>query len=230
LQQNEPVTQDLSRGASFKVKISPNLLEFTFKVVPHVEKADEYGNPNSTIEEVQVFRGNTAKPVQSLDGCELEDMEAPPKGSEWFRVEDINFDGYKDIYILTHWGATGNQSGCVWLYNPASGSFDFSKAFSELGTVTLHPETKTITTLGNGGMAGMVFRAATYAVENNTPVPIIEVAQDWDLDREQYHCVVKQRREPEAALLTVRDQWMKPGKNDEGPCDPADPFRRISHR
>jgi hypothetical protein len=58
----------------------------------------------------------------------------------------------------------------------------------------VHPDTKTLTTHGNGGRAGTVFRAAKYIVENNCPVPVITVTQDWDMDKKQYHCVIEQRR------------------------------------
>jgi hypothetical protein len=60
-------------------------------------------------------------------------MEAPYRGSDWFRVEDMNFDGYDDVFVLTTWGATGNEAGCVWLYDPQSGRFEFSKEFTNFG-------------------------------------------------------------------------------------------------
>lgn len=140
-------------------------------------------------------------------------------GLEWFRAADINFDGYKDIYILTNWGVTGNQFGCVWLYNTATGSFDFSSAFSQLETMTLHPESKTITTFSNNGNAGNDFHAAKYAVENNRLVLIMQIAQDWDSRRQQFHCVVKQRRGHGPELATLHDVWTAPGENGDGPCD-----------
>lgn len=217
--QNSPITQDLSHGATFTVRIAPGLPEFTFKALPHFEQVDDNGDPQSTIREVQVFRGDSRHPVQILNGCSWEAMEPPRVGLEWFRAADINFDGYKDIYILTNWGVTGNQFGCVWLYNTATGSFDFSSAFSQLETMTLHPESKTITTFSNNGNAGNDFHAAKYAVENNRLVLIMQIAQDWDSRRQQFHCVVKQRRGHGPELATLHDVWTAPGENGDGPCD-----------
>lgn len=228
--QREPITEDLSKGATFRFKITPDLPEFTFKIIPEPYPRDEYGNPYTTVREVQVFRGDSTQPVQSLEDCEFPDMEAPPRGSEWFRALDMNFDGYKDIYMLTSWGATGNESGCVWLYDPESGRFEFSKDFSELGRFTLDPATKTIITHGNGGMAGTVFSAAKYIIEGKRPVPIITVAQDWDFDKNEYHCVVQQRQGRENALVTVRDEWAKPKGDFDAPCDASDPFRGIGDK
>jgi hypothetical protein len=141
----------------------------------------------------------------------------------------VNFDGYADVFVLTNWGATGNQSGCIWLYDPESGHFEYSKEFSELATFTLNPSTKTIITHGNGGMAGTIFRAAKYVIENNRPVPIITVAQDFDFPTKEYHCVV-QRRGRDKALVTIRDVRVKAKENYDGPCAPADPFRDVEDK
>ena len=228
--QREAITVDLSRRAIFTFKIAPNLPEFTFKIIPEAYPQDEYGNPHTTVREVQVFRGVSTQPVQSLEDCEFSDMEAPRRGSEWFRAVDMNFDGYKDIYILTCWGATGNESGCVWLYDPESRRFAFSKDFSELDRFTLDPATKTIVTHSNGGMAGTVFRATKYLIEDNRPVAIATVAQDWDFDKKKYHCFVQQRRGRENALVTMRDEWAKPKDDFDAPCEASDPFRGLGDK
>lgn len=226
----QPVTEDLSQGATFKFKIAPGLPEFTFKVIPDLQSPDAEGNPRSTIQGVQVFRGTSSEPSQSLQGCEWEEMEPPYRRSNWFRVEDMNFDGYADIFVLTNWGATGNQAGCIWLYKPETGRFEFSREFSELGTFALDPASKTITTYGNGGMAGTIFRAAKYLVEDNRPVPIILVAQDYDFKSKKYHCVVQRRNHGENTMVTVRDIWAESKGDFGGPCDPSHPFRDIGNK
>src|SRR6476660_5991364 len=104
------VTADLSNGASYTFDIGSKLPAFTFKVIPNKVNPDDFGNPQSTIRHVEVFRGNSSQPVQHLTGCEFTEMEPPQRGRNWFRTEDINFDGYEDIYILTNWGATGNEA------------------------------------------------------------------------------------------------------------------------
>jgi len=227
---HELITEDLSHGATFKFKIAPDLPEFTFNVIPEPQGADEYGNLHTVVREVQLSLGDSKQPVQSLEGCEFSDMEAPPLDSDWFRTVDMNFDGYKDIYILTNWGATGNESGCVWLYNRESARFEYSKEFSELGRFTLDPATKTITTYGNGGRAGTVFRAVKYVIEDNLPAPVITVAQDWDFKKSEYHCVVQQRRGRGNALVTVRDVWAESKDDFHAPCDPSHPFRGIGDK
>jgi hypothetical protein len=124
--------------------------------------------------------------------------------------------------MMTTWGATGNQFGCVWLYDPKEGKFEYSEEFTEISAFEVHPETKTLTTHGNGGMAGTVFRAAKYVMENNRPVPVITVAQDWDMEKKEYHCIIQQRRG--GKLVMIRDVWAAPIGQSEAPCDASDPF------
>jgi hypothetical protein len=219
------ITQDLSHGTSFKFKIAASLPEFTFKIIPESSDADDHTKAQSTVRDIEVFRGHGDKPLQHLEDCEWGDMDAPPKDSPWFRAEDVNFDGYSDIYLLTQWGATGNQYGCVWLYNPATGRFDYSKEFSALPRYWLEPATKTILTFDNGGMTGLVHDANRYRVENNIPVLIWHEHQDWDSDKKQLHCVVEERKG--AAMLTSKDQWSQSGADWSGvvaPCDPGKLF------
>ncbi len=228
--QHDAITQDLSNGASFTFKIAPNLPEFTFKVIPDVQEPDQNGSPHSTIHDVAVFRGDAKLPLQSLEDCEWEDMEAPPRNADWFRAVDMNFDGYKDIYILTNWGATGNEQGCVWLYDRESGRFEFSKEFSELGRFEVDPKTKTITTHSNGGAAGTIFQAAKYAVQEEHLVLLLTVAQDYDFANKEYHCVVKRSRGGGNNLLNIRDVRAKAADDFDGPCDPSDPFRGFTDK
>ena len=111
------ITEDLSNGASFTFKFAPNLPDFTFKVIPEVRNDDEHGNAMSTVRDIEVFRGNSKQSLQHLEGCGWTDMQ-PPRDSDWFTANDFNFDGYQDVYAMTIWGATGNESGCIWLFDP----------------------------------------------------------------------------------------------------------------
>jgi hypothetical protein len=217
------VTADLSHGATFTFKIAANLPEFTFKIIPEPQDNDPNGNARSTVRDIEVFIGGSKNSSQRLTGCDFEEMEPPPVRSDWFRVDDFNFDGYQDVYLPTSWGGTGNESGCIWLYNSESKRFDYSKEFSALSRAWLDPSTKTLLTFSNGGMVGMVHVAEKYAVENNRPVLIWSENQDWDDKKDQFHCVVQERRGNR--MVTVRDEWGN-SKDLEGPCDPKLLFHR----
>jgi hypothetical protein len=219
------VTADLAQGGSFTFKIGPNLPDFIFKVIPDHVGPDERGNTYAIVRDIEVFHGDSKQSSQHLTGCNWSDMEPPSEGADWLSVEDINFDGYKDIYVMTWWGATGNQGGCWWLYNPATEHFEFSKEFSELSVRRINPDEKTILTFSVGGQAGIVHDAERYRVENNKPVLIWHENQNLDLNRKEFHCVVQELRG--GKMVTILDEWGEWGKtsDDLGPCDPGRLFR-----
>lgn len=206
---HKSITQDLSYAGSFVVNVAQNLARVTFRIVPDVQPNDQFGNATSIVRDVEVFWGDSLQPTQHLTGCEWIGMEAPPRGEDWFRAVDFNFDGYQDIYVLTNWGATGNDQGCIWLYNPATQRFDYSPEFSDLGTFTLDPANKKIITWANGGMAGRVHSAEKYKVDNNRPVVIYDENQQWDMEKKQFHCIVKELRAGQ--MVTTHDEWSKTG-------------------
>jgi hypothetical protein len=219
---NKSITQDLSFGANFVVSVAPNLPKFTFRIIPEVQGNDQFGNAQSIVRDIEVFSGDSDVPMQHLTGCEWVGMEPPPRGEEWFRAVDFNFDGYQDIYVLTSWGATGNNQGCIWLYNPASRHFDYSPEFSDLGTFTLDRPSKTIITWSNGGMAGGVHNADKYKVQNNRPVLIYSERQVWDEAKKQFHCMVAELRGHD--MVTTHDEWGK-SRDNSGPGSCEHPTR-----
>jgi hypothetical protein len=72
--------EDLSEGATFRFEIARKLPIFTFKIIPDV-RGDQNGFPESTVLEVEVFKGDSAEPLQSLAGCDFGEME-PPQGAQ----------------------------------------------------------------------------------------------------------------------------------------------------
>jgi hypothetical protein len=205
------VVEDLSEGATFRFEIAPKLPLFTFKIIPDVQD-DQNGVPQSTVLGIDVFKGDSAQPMQSLAGCNFSEMEPPPRGSsEWFHTDDINFDGYLDLYLLTDWGATGNRHGCIWLYNSATEKFEHSKALSALSGYVLDSASKTIRTFERMGFE--VYTANKYKLESNQPVLFWSEDQGWDANRKQFHCVMQERRNK--VMVTTRNVW---GTGGEPAC------------
>lgn len=211
------ITEDLSQDHRFTVRVGIDLPDFTFRIVPDLREPDKYGNAYTTIKGIEVLRGASARPFQRLPGCDWEGSEPPPALSlDWFRADDFNFDGYQDVYVMTNWGVTGNQYGCIWLYDPRSGRFSYSKEFSKLARYWINPGKKVLFTFATGG--GGTYVAEKYRVENNRPVLVWSESQDGPNGKEQLHCVVKERRGQDIA--TIIDKWALPG--DMAPaCDGA---------
>ena len=68
---------------------------------------DENGFPQSTVQDIEVYKGDFHQPLQHLTGCDFDQMQPPQRYGDWFHTDDINFDGYQDIYLKTIWEAPG---------------------------------------------------------------------------------------------------------------------------
>lgn len=189
----QAIYKDISHGASLTFAIAKGLPPFTFKIISNGRPPDEDGNGESLVTAIEVFRGDAKKPLQQLTGCDLDESSPPPiQSDDWFRAEDFNFDGYKDIYLTTNWGVTGNTGGCIWLFNPKTGHFDYSQELNDLGITGADPKSKTVSTFGNSG-AG-VWSVDRYAIRNNHPILVWHQDQDFDDKTGKYHCDREERR------------------------------------
>ena len=128
------------------------------------------------VETISVFT-NDLEPLQILQA----EMDEPPiSNMNFFSTEDANFDGYQDLKLLYHWGATGNTYYHYWLFDPAAQTFQRTTSFDELSNPTLFPETKTISTFSAGGMAGCIYFNGTYAIDAEGNLSLLySEGQDW---------------------------------------------------
>ncbi len=132
----------------------------------------------------------------SKEGKHLQNLTLPQEKIDvglihgFMHAVDVNFDGTKDLAVRTCQGATGNQCFAYFLYVPQTGKFEYSAAFTETGG---YPQslTKQIRTHWNEGCAGECFVEKTYKVENNQPILIQEISQNYDSKNQIFTKVVK---------------------------------------
>jgi hypothetical protein len=134
--QSQEIPGPSEPGVSYILNISPNLPPFTFKMTSEVRYRDQFGNVQMAIRDIEVYRGNSTTPTQHLTGCDLAKMTPPPKidqnDSPWFHTEDVNFDGYQDLF-LRNFGINVNQvsrpSGSEARHNTFERGFPARKPF-----------------------------------------------------------------------------------------------------
>jgi len=113
-------------------------------------------------------------PFQRID---ISEGEAPYRGCDHYLTAiDINGDGYKDLRVLSFWGATGNEIFTVYLWNTHAGRFERSDAFSVCGK-PLGKE-GCCETHWNSGHAGREFLDRKYCVQQGTLVLVKRVHQE----------------------------------------------------
>ena len=190
--------------------VSPALPKYRFRFSWHEDAGIK------VVESVEVFKGDSTEPLQTLDECEMGEPPAKPEeAGSWFKAEDLNFDGYSDILMQQWAGATGNEGYCVWLFDPGKEMFVFSQAYSDvIGNHRIDGKSKTFTTSSNG--SALTFQTQTYAVRNGNPVLIADEKQDEARQGKcPYHWV--QRKEKNGAMVITEEKWFDA---EERPCTP----------
>ena len=116
-------------------------------------------------------------------------------------LEDLDFDGYLDVKLMSYLGGTGNYGFNVWIYRPSGRRFVYEPVLSQQGRLEAHPETRTLTSswvMGAGTSGRSVLRWA-----KGVPVVIRDETLDWNEDLACQQLVIKERR---LGRLTVTSQ------------------------
>jgi len=152
-------------GKTLAITVNRHLPPYQLRLVPFDVPP---GNEAAVrVGQIVVTRQGDAEPIQTLDVLSACD---PGFVREFFRVEDINFDGYLDIAAPIAHGAKW-ASFNYWTFDPATGKFvttALTKQLRGLGwnEMTLSPRAHTIQVehlnLGRGALVGEI-----YKVENN---------------------------------------------------------------
>lgn len=173
------IVKDVRNGWDFDVVVHPDIKSFHVHLV---------GDPKfNVITKMEIFRDGKKEPFQTLP---VEMDESPYRG-DFFKTEDMNFDGYKDIQILNSWGATGNTSWSYWLFDPAKQEFVYNDELSQLDGPYPIENKKLIGTWSNGGAAACIYDYRIYRWEGNKLVLIREAEQDLIEGTSLFHKVVR---------------------------------------
>ncbi len=100
-----------------------------------------YSTENKRVEALKITNTKTEK-VQLIE--HIEALLRADKNNI-VQVQDVNFDGYPDIWIFDHSGGAGpNDGNNYYLFNPKSKQFEYSQQLSHLTQVYIDSKTKTI--------------------------------------------------------------------------------------
>ncbi|HKF49412.1 MAG TPA: hypothetical protein VKB38_18785 [Terracidiphilus sp.] len=166
--------------------INSKLPEFRFQVVLKTNDPDSTDSYQS-VQSIDVYSGTADHPAQTLTGCDLEDSDFHDDINERFKVEDLDFDGYKDIYLLTQ--RARNWAGCIWLYNATAGKFEFSREFTDtLDRFTLDPKTRSIFSFS--GIGNDNYQVVQYEVRDHRLTKVLEVKNETASDGARETCTV----------------------------------------
>lgn len=150
---------DSAKSQQLKISLlEPNNVDWSFFQV--------IVNNLSTLDTLQIFSGDFTSP---------EDLKYS------FKLEDVNFDNYKDLKILTNIGNSGNEDYEFWIYNAEEKKYIFDNELTELigCNPSIDDYNKTYTTGGFLGCNSNCWSYSTYKNINDKLLVIQEETQQY---------------------------------------------------
>lgn len=86
-------------------------------------------------------------------------MPLPPGAKVFFGAQDLNFDGYEDLMIITSHGVA-NAYADYWLYDPNARNF---APLGEYPVFTVDQAARRLKSYERGGSGGMIYESRQYA-------------------------------------------------------------------
>lgn len=172
-----PDQPDLRGGVVCRYRISTDLPLFIFHFL---------GKPDNTLGELEITEEPSTTIVQTIE--QFTDWGMVSSASELEKnlltPVDANFDGYKDLQILSNCGATGNCSYDFFLYDPVTNQFVHNEFLSNnLCSPEFDAKKKQITTHSNGSASD--WQNDTYQYEGSHYTLIRQEISSWDRKAEK---------------------------------------------
>jgi hypothetical protein len=163
--------EDLRGGMTCTFRINSKLPPFVF----HFE-----GHPDNSLGNVEIREGSEI--VQTIDNSTDSGAIYPAPAKRVLIVVDANFDGYKDLQLLSNCGATGNCSYDFYLYDPKAQQFVHNEFLSSLTTPAFDWQNKQVTSTSNSSAHD--WENETYEYKDGDYTLIHREESTWDREKD----------------------------------------------
>ncbi len=165
--------EDLRGGMTCTFRINSKLPLFTF----HFS-----GQPDNTFGNLDITAGSTTEVIQTIEDTTDPGLVTPAPIRSVLTTVDANFDGYKDLQLLSQCGGTGNCSYDFYLCDPKTNEFVHNDFLSGLSTPSFDQAKKQVTTSSNGSASD--WQNETYQYENDGRYTLIHrEVSTWDREK-----------------------------------------------
>lgn len=189
-----PIKSTIEPFIVLKDKIHPSLPEYTFKV---------YGQKKDTLysaSKIEIYNEVKNK-VQEL----VFSATSTPDGNQLgVVIEDMNFDGYKDIRIQQFLPAAANVPYYYWLWDKDSSRFIKNNDLEKITSPVFDSQSKLIksTVKENAG----TYYDYEYKYIDDTLTLIKETERIADLEKNVWHVTIKELIEKEMKVIKKYDE------------------------
>lgn len=148
---------------TFQAHIHPTITPLQIKLIGHAD------GDMAHIEKIHIQNAD-GKLLQTLLIADFSQMLKKTETlwlekGDGFKIEDVNFDGYKDLRLMEFLPAGANVPYLYWLYHPESKQFIFNKSFNRLAHITLDKDKKQI--ISQYRINAVEHGTDYYTVDNN---------------------------------------------------------------
>lgn len=162
--------EDLRGGMTCTFRIHSKLPLFTFHFA---------GQADNTFGDLDITAGTSSEVIQTIENSTDPNSIAPLKSQSVLTTVDANFDGYKDLQVLSTCGATGNCSYDFYLYDPGANEFVHNDFLSGLVTPSFDQQRKHVLTSSNSSAYDT--QSEIYQYESNGRYTLIQKQESiWD--------------------------------------------------
>ena len=144
----------------------------------------------------QALRGVTVSDTsgRALQVLSIEDMDPIESGGSFMiQAQDLDFDGYRDLMLLTRRGGA-NAYALYWRYDPAPGRL---VALGEHAVLAVDPGRRRLSSYERGGHAGRIYAAREYVLRGGELIVTAEEVQRFEPDANVYRRVRRERADGE---------------------------------
>jgi len=186
-----------------KDTIHQTLPEFVFKLIGEALEEDEIVR-----KAIEISRDNKSEPFQTLFLVSEEFDENDPALD--LEIEDVNFDGYKDIRMVEFRPAGPNIPYLYWLFDPKTEQFFSNEAFSKITSPEVDVEKQLIKSSWRGSAAH--YGTSHYKVIDNKPILVWQEEEIY-LDEQQVKVTVQERVGDEMKIVSEKIRYTKRKSN-----------------
>ncbi|MBZ9687442.1 hypothetical protein G9F72_014015 [Clostridium estertheticum] len=193
----KPTKSSIEPFIVLKDKIHPSFPEYKFKV--YGQKKDALYSASK----IEVYN-EVEKKVQELAFS----ATSTPDGNQLgIVIEDMNFDGYKDIRIQQFLPATANVPYYYWLWDKETSKFIKNNELEKITSPVFDSESKLIKSnvKGNAG----TYYDYEYKYIDSKPTLIREIERIADLEKNLWHITIKELVEKEMRVTKKYDEKIK---------------------
>jgi hypothetical protein len=187
-------------------KIHSTLSEFTFKIYGKKSKRD-YGEDSYDYSANKIEIYKTVDKKELIQEITFEETNTADAECLGFVIEDMNFDGYKDIRIQQFVPAAPNVLYYCWLWDDKSSKYIENEYLEEITSPEFDYETKTIKSFVRGSAADYAKRIYKYIDDVPALIKEIEIEVKFVDDKTVIHY---SRKELENGKMQVIQEYYKP--------------------